>query len=146
MRVGPQVSGLFPRFSPVSSPRWILFQRFRARNPRWATLWYMRGDGTQPTQLLAHPEWGAITPVWDASGEWVLFASVAKTQLARQVLHDHADDIWLIRKDGTGLTRLTSDTAADWSPTWGSSGGEERVFFVSSRSGRPNIYSVRRPR
>jgi len=144
-RIGPQIDGLFPRLSPSASNPWILFQRFRARNPRWATLWFMTADGERPTQLLAHSRWGAITPVWDPAGEWIVFASVAKAQLSRQVLHDRADDIWMIRRDATELTRLTSDPRSDWSPTWASVDGEERIFFVSDRAGRPNIYSVRRP-
>lgn len=142
-RIGERITGLFPRYAPGRNDDWILFQRYRSRSPYWATLWLIRPDATRPTQLLAHSRWGAIGPDWDGSGQWVVFASVAKTAVTRQVLRERADDIWRLRRDGTGLTRLTSHPSSDWSPSVASVGGEERVFFVSDRRGRPNIFSVR---
>lgn len=47
-------------------------------------------------------------------------------------------NIYLINVDGTQLTQLTHDPAADYRPAWSPDG--QRIAFVSERDGNPEIY------
>ncbi len=49
-------------------------------------------------------------------------------------------DLWLVKADGTGLRRLTSDPANDTSPVWHPDG--TRVFFASTRSGSAQVWQL----
>jgi len=49
-------------------------------------------------------------------------------------------DLWLLNPDGTPLRQLTSDIAGDRDPVWSADG--EWLYFVSDRSGIPNVYAV----
>jgi len=49
-------------------------------------------------------------------------------------------DLWLVRTDGTGLRRLTSDPANDGNPRWTRDGKE--VLFISSRSGSSQVWRI----
>lgn len=52
---------------------------------------------------------GAVTPAWSPDGDWIAFASN----------HEGNYDIYLIRPDGSGLTRLTQSPEAELSVGWG---------------------------
>lgn len=47
-------------------------------------------------------------PSWSPDSQWLAFSST----------RDDNPDIHLIRRDGRGLRRLTTDPAADWLPRW----------------------------
>ena len=94
-----------------------------------------------PTEILSRHTWAAVTPSWSADGERLVFAAVAKN-LDRQGNDQEADDIWIVRRDGTELQQVTEDPSSDWSPIWTRLQGEERIFFVSDRSGTPNLWSI----
>ena len=49
-------------------------------------------------------------------------------------------DIWMVGADGAGLRALTTDPASDTSPQWHPD--NRRVFFLSSRSGSSQVWSV----
>src|SRR4051794_32262991 len=47
-------------------------------------------------------------------------------------------DLWMVNVDGGGLTRLTSDPAADDNPRWAPDG--QSLYFLSSRSGSNQVW------
>jgi dipeptidyl aminopeptidase/acylaminoacyl peptidase len=49
-------------------------------------------------------------------------------------------DLWLVNVDGSGLTRLTSDPAADSNPRWAPDGAS--LYFLSSRSGSSQVWRL----
>jgi hypothetical protein len=86
---------------------WIAFQR------PYGELYLVHPDGSGmhevPVDLPSGA--GARQPSWSPDGAWLVFA------LGR----DGASDIYAVRPDGTGLTRVTGspggdDTSPDWAP------------------------------
>jgi dipeptidyl aminopeptidase/acylaminoacyl peptidase len=50
------------------------------------------------------------------------------------------NDLWLVGTDGDGLTRLTSNDAADTTPRWTPDG--KSLFFLSTRSGSSQVWRL----
>jgi dipeptidyl aminopeptidase/acylaminoacyl peptidase len=50
------------------------------------------------------------------------------------------DDVWKVKIDGSGLTRLTTGDSTDTSPRWAPDG--KSVFFLSSRSGTKQVWRL----
>jgi len=156
--------GLFPEFSPIAKrmekgmPVYtIAYQRNRNRDVPFYSIWTidvrMGADGkvesvSDPTEIVADRDWAAITPAWSPDGKYLVFATVRKSPLAQfQARLYKADDIYVVRLDGTDLTQITNHSAPDWDPFWGKDpadpNGPGRIYFVSNRSGQPNVWSVR---
>jgi dipeptidyl aminopeptidase/acylaminoacyl peptidase len=49
-------------------------------------------------------------------------------------------DLWMVNIDGGGLTRLTSDPAADDNPRWAPDG--QSLYFLSGRSGSSQVWRL----
>ena len=49
-------------------------------------------------------------------------------------------DLWMVRIDGSGLTRLTTDPAGDNNPRWAPDG--QSLYFLSTRSGSSQIWRL----
>jgi serine/threonine protein kinase/Tol biopolymer transport system component len=63
-------------------------------------------------------------------GTWIVF-DTAEAQ----------EDLYLVRRDGTGLRALTPDAARDRGPRWSPDG--RRILFFSDRGGKYEAYTVR---
>jgi Tol biopolymer transport system component/tRNA A-37 threonylcarbamoyl transferase component Bud32 len=50
------------------------------------------------------------------------------------------DEIFVVHVDGSGLTQLTDNPAADWGPDWSQDG--RRIAFASERAGNWEIYTM----
>jgi TolB protein len=133
--------GLYPDWSPDPKDPWISFQS-QPRTPEGrSSVWVVRPDGTQLREVVSDKAgvWSALNPRFSPDGRWIAYATVKRSSEARTFgAADEADDIWVIRPDGTLDTRLTDDLSAEWWPAWGGN----RVFFVSTRDGARNIYSI----
>lgn len=157
--------GLFPTFRPIvetgsrGQPRYTLaFQRHRRRDVPFYSVWTVamevgaRGlveTVAAPQEIVGDARWAAITPAWSPNGEYLAFATVHKSRLTEwQGRIYAADDIYVVRRDGTDLTQVTRHPAADWYPTWSRDPNrpdspEGRLFFTSNRDGKANVWSVR---
>jgi Tol biopolymer transport system component len=144
--------GLYPRWSPDGGH--LLFQQAREREPRLFSIWRVavaidaRGEVRigRPTEVVGSGEWAAINPDYSPDGKRIVFATVARSAVARRQPQRlrRGDDLWTVKIDGTDMRRLTTHAAPDYDPAWsvwpGSPDG--RIFFVSQRSGQNNIWSV----
>jgi TolB protein len=155
--------GLFPEFCPIVKKKddkgrpvyTIAYQRNRKRDVPWFSIWTidvkMSETGTveavsAPQEIVANDQWAAITPSWSPDGEYLAFATVRKSPLAQwQARIYKADDIWVIRLDGTDLTQITSHSAPEWEPCWAREDGNPygRIYFTSLANGHPNVWSAR---
>ncbi|MDQ6963823.1 MAG: TolB protein [Mariprofundales bacterium] len=116
--------GVNPAVSPDGE--WIVFSMAVGRSRH---LFLMRVDGSELAQL-SDGRAVDVQPVWSPDGEWIAFTSN----------RGHADmrhrsrsnwDVWVVRRNGEGLTRLTRDPARDGAPTFSRDGA--KVLFHSDR-------------
>jgi Tol biopolymer transport system component len=78
-------------------------------------------------------------PTWSPDGRSIAFSSDRQLDdAANEAMGEN--DVFLMNPDGSGIRRLTRDPAADGQPDF--SPGGERIAFVSTRDGNPEIYSI----
>ncbi len=75
-------------------------------------------------------------PQVSPDGEWVVFV---KSELDLPA-NRRRSDLWLVHTNGTGLRRLTTDPAGDFSPRWAPAG--DTLYFLSSRSGSVQVWRL----
>jgi Tol biopolymer transport system component len=85
--------------------------------------------------IIGQPTWitqgsrPAENPDWSPDGEWIVFA-----------MREPQEDLFVIRRDGTGLRQLTNDVHKDRVPRWSPDG--KQITFYSDRSGRYQVWVV----
>ncbi|MFG0274026.1 MAG: TolB family protein [Phycisphaerales bacterium] len=132
--------GLFPEWSPVDDK--IAFQRSREQGDRFFSVWTVDFENSQamnPTEIASSPVAAIVNPTWSPDGSFLAFATIPNPTHAYGEQPRYAD-IWITHLDGTGRANLTGGSFVNLSPTWS---GTNEIFFVSNRSGRDNIWSVR---
>jgi Tol biopolymer transport system component len=67
----------------------------------------------------------------------IVVPSPPGTQIVFQAGNNSSADIYVVNADGSGLTRLTKNPAADLAPTW--SGDGRQIYFLSIRDGRSSL-------
>jgi Tol biopolymer transport system component len=135
-------AGLYPDWSADPKDPWIAFQSQPRQAGGRSGVWVVRPDGTEVREVVADKGqgWSALQPRFSPCGRWIAFASLQRSPEARLFgAPADADDLWLIRPDGTFEMRLTDDPSGESWPAWGG----DRVYFVSSRGGTANLYSLR---
>ncbi len=134
--------GIYPDWSPDAKDPWIAFQSTPHEKGGRSGVWRVKPDGTGRREVVgdAARGWSAINPHYSPDGRWIAYATVNKSVESKMFgVPTEADDIWIIRNDGTYNMRLTDELSAEWWPAWGG----DRVFFVTNREGMQNICSVR---
>lgn len=141
--------GLFPEWCPKpgtgpSGGDMILFQRSAERGDRAFGIWtieYNNGKVSSPSQLIGSASTAYINPTWSPDGSYVVFAAVDNPHEVRAVdALNHEDcDLWMLAANGSTMVNLTAGSSSDLMPTWGNDG---RIYFVSTRTGQDNIWSM----
>ncbi|HEV8264040.1 MAG TPA: hypothetical protein VGQ06_03750 [Gemmatimonadales bacterium] len=83
-----------------------------------------------------HPPSPVAPAPRDSSG-----ASSASGRIVFSSTRDGNAEIYVMNADGSGVTRLTDNPAADVQPTWSPDGS--RIAFVSTRDGTNDIYAMK---
>lgn len=132
------VNGLFADFHPDGQR--LVFQRPRQRDGQWYSIWTVRLDGTEETEIIAGRDYGAINPVWSPDGQWIAYNTVSPklegTDLARS---RSGDDLFMVRFDGRQETRLTRQPSPEWNPHWSADGS---IYFCSAEGDQTAIWSL----
>lgn len=86
-------------------------------------IWVMDSDGANPHSITDPPSGGDISPQWSPLGDQIVFRS------SRDADDGDAYEVYTVRPDGTGLTRITTNSVAEVAPTWSPDG--RRIAFSS---------------
>jgi tol-pal system beta propeller repeat protein TolB len=70
-------------------------------------IWVARVEGGEPVALTDGKSLDDM-PAWSPDGKYLVFVAERNGET----------DLWLMRADGTGQTRLTTAQGADWLPRW----------------------------
>jgi Tol biopolymer transport system component len=130
--------GLFPSWSPSKEHNRIAFQRARQRGSRCFSLWTLDlvdGEARAVTEVVSSPNAAIVSPTWSPDGSKLAFATILERIDGRT-----QQDIWTINADGSNRHRITDGTGSNLSPFWSV---DNRVYFVSDRSGGDSIWSAR---
>jgi eukaryotic-like serine/threonine-protein kinase len=73
----------------------------------------------------------ATDPDFSPDSEWVVFGATG----------DKQEDLFIVRRDGTGLRQITNDKHKDRAPRWSPDG--QRISFFSDRSGRYEYWMIK---
>lgn len=140
--------GMFPEWCPAAGTGdagadRILFQRSRERGDRAFGLWtvdYRDGRVGNLTQLIASPLAAFINASWSPDGSHIVFATVPTPGAwERSSARPPRAELWMMSVAGGSRVALTSGDAIDLMPAWGP---DNRIYFISDRSGSDNIWSM----
>lgn len=148
--------GLFPKWCPAAGTGAggrdkILFQRSRERGDRAFSLWtvdYRPGDASSATEIVSSANAAAINASWSPDGTRIVYATIdnpndlsAGSDGSNSRLP--VSNLWMTNIDGTQRVALTAGGFMNLMPTWANApGGGSRIYFVSDRTGVPNVWSV----
>ena len=116
-----------PNWSPDGSK--IAFSSDRDGDPE---IFIINSDGSGERQLTNN-DTSDVTPIWSPNGEWIAFSSAFEAE---------DPNIFLMRPDGSELTRITFSPSYDgdalsWSPDG------EWLIFPAQRIGNYELYALR---
>jgi TolB protein len=138
--------GLFPSWSPSKQGDKIAFQRARQRGSRWFSLWTLDlvdGEAHRVTEVAVSSNAAIVSPSWSPDGKQLVFATVLDPNTGGKKSTGPTrgeQDIWIVSADGGERRRITDGNGINLSPVWST---DNRVYFVSNRSGNEAVWSVR---
>ena len=102
-------------------------------------IYVMNADGSEQTNLTnneADDEWPTMSP----QGTQVVFVSNRDEPSPQTCMLNYEcnSELYMVRTDGTGLTRLTDNPASDSFPIWSPDGAQ--IAFNSNRDGPGDIF------
>src|SRR5687767_11672565 len=93
----------------------------RSRPGREQEIWLVDTDGSNKRQLADNPprQGEDSSPAWSPEGRAIAFVSTRSRQPDVPVPEqESAEEIYVIKHDGSGLQRLTTNTDLDLAPNW----------------------------
>lgn len=133
--------GLFPEWCPDPASNKIVFQKARERGSRLFSIWtidYENGEGMRPTEIASAANAAVVGPTWSNDGKMVSFSTILDPDKCEDGKPEWSD-IWVVNVDGSNKINITNGEYTNMQPTWGPEG---KVYFVSDRSGKDNIWVI----
>ncbi len=87
-------------------------------------------SGCFPSMMAQQQQSVKTDPMYSPDGMKLAFIST----------HDGDPEIFVMNADGSGLKKLTDNTAVDAAPSWSPDGG--KIVFTSDRSGSFELYRM----
>jgi Tol biopolymer transport system component len=87
-------------------------------------------SGCFPNMMAQQQQSVKTDPIYSPNGIKIAFIST----------HDGDPEIFVMNADGTGLKKLTDNTAVDAAPSWSPDGG--KIVFTSDRGGSFELYRM----
>ena len=88
--------------------------------------------------IVSDPERSFTTPVVSPDGEWILFTGESVIKSGKLIYRN--TDIYVCKKDGSGLMQVTYHAADDLSPTWSRDGSH--IYFISQRGNAEAVANI----
>lgn len=98
-------------------------------------IWYINYQTGQETMILSDPKISYTNPAVSPDGKWLAVVGNGVDKKKNQNL-----DIYVVKTDGSNLTRLTYLGSEDSNPVWAKDG--KSIFFISSRESKGDWYNV----
>jgi TolB protein len=93
-------------------------------------LWKARSDGSRARRIVALPARSTSDPAWSPSGNRLTLARLTGGEI----------EVWIVRRDGTGLRRLVRGQSATWSSrgviAYATGNGDIATIRPDGRGGR----------
>ena len=135
--------GLFPVWSPRKDVDRIAFQRARQRGSRWFGVWTLDlvdGEPRRLSEVASSSTAAVVGPAWSPDGLHSLTRRSWRPTATSATAVSGRRDVWIVDADGGNRQRLTEGAATNLSPFWNV---DNRIYFISDRSGKENIWSVK---
>jgi TolB protein len=128
VQVGTIVSCAHPSWAPIRNI--IAFDtNYNDANGSRA-IWTIAPDGSSLTDISVHGTGEWLEPRWSPSAD-----AIVHVRYLRGVL---GTEIFRMLPDGSGGTRLTTDSATDEDPAWSPTG--DRIAWTSTSAGSPAVW------
>ena len=90
---------------------------------------YVLELATKSIRNITHHPAGDFRPSWSPDGKWIAFSTDRNSSKPRPTFFTlHSTEIYKVREDGTGLTRLTAMDAFAGSPSWSPDGKHIAIY------------------
>ncbi len=133
--VGESAAGDRPAWSPDAGS--LVFSRSSPSSPPELFVAELGGPARQLTS--GHTYGGAGTPAWAPDGRTIAFTSSGQTQTPLFALPDPNAEVFVIRPDGTGEARLSSQLATAAQPAWAPDGS---ALAVTGATAADSFYQI----
>ncbi len=135
----PLTSGAAVNWTPALSPDGtrIAWSRMRPRQNPHTDIYVMTLDAGEPVQVTSDETWENFA-AWSPDGRRIVFQAGTLESIPTPT--DGTARLYVINVDGSGRARLTTNEAAETTPSWSPDG--KRIAFASNASGNWDIYVV----